>query len=154
MAHYYFDSSALVKRYVAETGTAWVNRVCAASSGHTIYTVRISGAEIVSALFRRAQAGAFALSDAQAAAASFKADFASHFQIVEVTTRLVDNAMALAERHHLRGYDAVQLSAALELQTIRASLALPTVTFVCADTKLNLTAVAESLSIENPNAYP
>ncbi len=154
MAHYYFDSSALVKRYAAEAGTAWVDSVCAGSSGHAIYTVRISGAEIVSALFRRAQAGSLALSDAQAAAAWFKADFAGRYQIVEVTERLVDTAMALVERHGLRGYDAVQLAATLELQGIRASLSLPTITFVCADDKLNLAASAEGLSVENPNAHP
>ena len=50
MGHYYFDSSALVKRYVAEAGTNWMNRLCAAGAGHTLYTVRISGAEIIAAL--------------------------------------------------------------------------------------------------------
>ena len=54
MGHYYFDSSALVKRYVAEVGTEQVIDLCAADAGHTLYTVRISGAEIVAALFRRA----------------------------------------------------------------------------------------------------
>ncbi len=34
MGHYYFDSSALVKRYVAETGTDWMNWLCAVSAGH------------------------------------------------------------------------------------------------------------------------
>ena len=46
MGHYYFDSSALVKRYVAETGTNWTNGSCAIGAGNTLYTVRISGAEI------------------------------------------------------------------------------------------------------------
>jgi predicted nucleic acid-binding protein len=47
VGHYYLDSSALVKRYVAETGTGWVIDLCASDAGHTVYTVRISGAEIV-----------------------------------------------------------------------------------------------------------
>jgi len=154
VTHYYFDSSALVKRYVAETGTAWVNSLCASSSGHTLYTVRISGAEIIAALFRRAQTGALALSDAQAATTQFKIDFRSLYQIVEVTELVIDRAMTLAERHSLRGYDSVQLAAALELQSVRISLSLSAITFVCADDKLNLAATAESLPAENPNTHP
>jgi len=51
VGHYYFDSSALAKRYVAERGSQWVTQTCGTSSGNTIYTVRITGAEIIAALF-------------------------------------------------------------------------------------------------------
>lgn len=58
MGHFYFDSSALVKRYVLETGTEWVNSIClAAPPIHTIYTVRVTGAEIVAAFFLRVRTG-------------------------------------------------------------------------------------------------
>lgn len=153
MGHYYFDSSALVKRYVAETGTDWVNRVCDVAAGHILYTVRISGAEIVAALFLRTRTGTLAVSDAQTAATRFKADFRHRYQIIEVTEALVDLAMELAERNDLRGYDAVQLAAALALQTTRASLSLSPITFVCADNRLNVVAVAEGLPVENPNTH-
>jgi predicted nucleic acid-binding protein len=149
--HYYLDSSALVKRYVAETGTQRVVDLCAADAGHTLYTVRISGAEIVAALFLRARTGSLALADAQAAATQFQSDFRRRYQVVEVTEQLVDLAMTLAERHGLRGYDSVQLAAALVLQTARDALSLSGVTFVCADDRLNAAAVAEGLSVENPN---
>ncbi len=153
MDHYYFDSSALVKRYVAEIGTDWMNRLCAVAAGHTLYTVRISGAEIIAALFLRTRTGTLAVSDAQAAAAQFKADFRKRYQIVEVTERLVDLAMTLAENYGLRGYDAIQLAAALELQTARTALSLSAITFVCADDKLNKAAAAEGLPAENPNDH-
>ncbi len=35
MAVYYFDTSALVKRYVAEVGTAWMTTLCAPAAGNT-----------------------------------------------------------------------------------------------------------------------
>jgi len=54
---YYLDSSALVKRYVAETGTDWIGRLCAVEAGNTLYTARMTGAEIAAALFRRAREG-------------------------------------------------------------------------------------------------
>lgn len=153
MGHYYLDSSALVKRYVAETGTDWVIDLCAPAAEHTLYTARVSGAEIIAALFLRMRTGTLAASDAQAAATQFKADFRSHYQIVEMTEQLVDVAMVLAERHRLRGYDSIQLSAALALQTVRDSLSLSAITFVCADDRLNMAATAEGLAVENPNAH-
>jgi predicted nucleic acid-binding protein len=126
--------------------------LCTADAGHTLYTVRISGAEIVAALFLRARTGSLALADAQAAATQFQADFRGRYQVVEVTEQLVDLAMTLAERHGLRGYDSVQLAAALALQAARQALDLSAVTFVCADDRLNAAAMAEGLSVENPNA--
>ena len=151
MSHYYLDSSALVKRYVAEAGTPWVIDLCAADAGHDLYTVRISGAEIVAALFLRARTGTLSLSDAQAAATQFQSDFRRRYQVVEVTEQLVDLAMTLAERHGPRGYDSVQLAAALVMRTAREALALSAITFVCADDRLNAAAMAEGLSVENPN---
>jgi hypothetical protein len=154
MAHHYFDSSALVKRYVAEVGTAWVQGLCAPGVGHTLYTVRTSGAEIVAAFFRRVRTGTLASADAQAAASQFKADFHADYQIVEVTEPLVDRAMTLAEKHGLRGYDSVQLAAALELQQVRDALSLPPLHFLSADNLLNSVAIAEGLVADNPNQHP
>ena len=53
-------------------------------------------------------------------------EFANLFRIVAVTPRLVASAMVLAESHTLRGYDAVQLAAALSsnARRLRRSLGL------------------------------
>jgi predicted nucleic acid-binding protein len=37
LSAYFLDSSAVVKRYVAEAGTAWVSELCAPSSGNELY---------------------------------------------------------------------------------------------------------------------
>ena len=62
--------------------------------------------------------------------------------------------MQVAQKHALRGYDAVQLAVALEVQTLSTSLRLSPIILVSADTELNATALAEGLLIENPNLYP
>jgi hypothetical protein len=62
--------------------------------------------------------------------------------------------MLLAERHPLRGYDAVQLAAALAVHRPRAAALLPALTFVCADARLNAAATAEGLTVEDPNDHP
>jgi hypothetical protein len=150
-AHYFLDSSALVKRYVAETGTTWINSLFTREAGHILYVARISGAELVAALFRRVRTGDLTLLEAQAVATQFKTDFRQRFQVIEITEKLIDSAMILAERYGLRGYDSVQLAAVLELQTIRVSLSLPDITFVCADSQLNITAAVIGLRVEDPN---
>lgn len=53
MPAYYFDSSALVKRYVAETGTAWVTGLMDPAAGNLLYVARLTGVEVVSAFARR-----------------------------------------------------------------------------------------------------
>jgi len=153
MGHYYFDSSALVKRYMAETGTDWIQGLCAAEAGHFLYTVRISGAEIIAALSLRTRTGALIPADAKAASMQFRADFSKRYQIIEVTENLVDLAMTLAEKHGLRGYDAIQLAAALQLRNVRSYLSLSPISFVSADDKLNGAAAAEGLPVDNPNDH-
>ncbi len=154
MSDYYLDSSALVKRYVAEAGTEWVTGLCAVEAGHNIYTVRISAAEIVAALFRRSRIGSLPRPAAQSAVTRFKIHWRTHYQIVEVTEQVIDRAMALAEIHDLRGYDSIQLAAVLEVSAVRSTLSLPSLAFVSADDRLNTAAGAEQLLVENPTTRP
>jgi predicted nucleic acid-binding protein len=62
--------------------------------------------------------------------------------------------MSLAEEHGLRGYDAVHLAAALELQDRRRAMQLPLLTFVSADDDQLRAAAAEGCPKENPNWHP
>ena len=57
MRAYYFDSSALVKRYIQETGTAWVRSLSRRGTTDPIYVARITAVEVCSAVARRARAG-------------------------------------------------------------------------------------------------
>ena len=49
----YVDTSALVKRYVAEVGSAWVRRLLAHPAQYVIYTSALAQVEVISALQRR-----------------------------------------------------------------------------------------------------
>jgi predicted nucleic acid-binding protein len=48
----YIETSALVKRYVAEVGSAWVRRMVARPVQHVIYTAALTEVEVRSALQR------------------------------------------------------------------------------------------------------
>jgi len=84
----------------------------------------------------------------------FRRNFAARFVKSDITDSLISEAIRLSDRHTLRGYDAVQLAAALEANGERISRGLSPLTFVSADTELNDAAQAEGLAIENPNNYP
>lgn len=152
MAHFYCDSSALVKRYIAERGTTRITGLVAAS-GNTIYTSRISAAEISAAIFRRSRSGAITQADAHIAVVQIAAELGVHVQVIEVTAPIVTQAVALSERHFLRGYDAVQLATALAVQHVRQRLGSSPITFVSADDELNAAARVEGSTVENPNHY-
>lgn len=74
MAVYYLDTSALVKRYVQEQGTAWIGKLTDPATAHDLYTVRLAGPEMIAALFRKARIGQIAPSHAIQAAANFRTD--------------------------------------------------------------------------------
>ena len=50
MSDYYLDASALVKRYVNETGSAWVRRLTDPRHGDTVLLAEITLAEVAAAL--------------------------------------------------------------------------------------------------------
>lgn len=154
MAAYVFDSSAVVKRYVREMGTAWVLSLTDPGAGHVIYVAGITGVEVVSALTRQMRSGALTPTDAAMALAQFRHDLTHQYHTVAMTPTLLARAMALAETHALRGYDAVQCATAVLVHTERVALGMPPLTLVSADTALNTAAAAEGLLVEDPNTYP
>ena len=58
MAVYFLDSSAVVKRYAQETGSAWVELLTDPQAGHHLYLARITAVEVVAAVARRQRGGA------------------------------------------------------------------------------------------------
>jgi predicted nucleic acid-binding protein len=62
--------------------------------------------------------------------------------------------MRLAETHALRGYDALQLASALEVNAGLVGRSLPPLTFISADRELNNVASAEGLGVDDPNLHP
>jgi predicted nucleic acid-binding protein len=154
VALYFLDSSALVKRYITETGTAWVQALTDPSSGHVIYLARITAVELSSAVTRRQRGGSLSAAAAAAVLAQFAQDFAYDYRILEITPTVVSSACSLAETHGLRAYDAVQLAAVLGLRSRRFALGLSDVTLLSADHELNAAAIASGLLVEDPNSHP
>ena len=89
MASFFFDSSALVKRYVSETGTVWVTGLIDPTAGNEIYLARIAGVEVVSAIKRRERAGSISQQAANTALSDFRSDFPVLFALLEISPTLI-----------------------------------------------------------------
>ena len=154
MADYFFDTSALVKAYVPEIGTVWVRSLLDPDASNDIFIVRITSVEMTSAIVRRQRSGSLT-SDSEAITLSeFRAQLASDLFVAEITDTIVSQAIQLVERHGLRAYDALQLSAAVDLRRRAATFGLQPPVFVSADNELNAAALSEGLLVENPLKHP
>ncbi len=149
MAAYFLDSSAVMKRYVQETGTVWVRALTASGTGNFFYLARITDVEVTAALARRRGQPGLSVVQAVAALRQFRRDFGQDYRVVEITIALLQRAAQLADTHALRGYDAVQLAVALDVHARDQALVL-----VSADAELNAAATAEGLRVEDPNTHP
>jgi len=154
MTTYYLDASAMCKRYVQETGTAWVRALVAPTADHTVLTARITMVEIYSALARRRREGSVPAADCHVAAQAFTAHSATEYEFVELDMNIVLLARDLLDRHPLRAYDAVQLASAIVANQALIAANLPPLVFVSADDRLNAVAATEGLAVDNPNLHP
>ena len=154
MAAYFFDGSAIVKRYVYETGTLRVQSIAGSAAHNRIYLATITTVEVVSAITRRARGGGLSVTDAAAAVAAFYNHLVTGYFEIEVTYAVIARARRLAQVHALRGYDAVQLAAALEANARLLNRGLPPLTSISADMELNTAANFEGLAVDDPNTHP
>ena len=119
------------------------------AAGHFLFVARITDVEMTAAIARRRRLGSLSPAEATRALTAFRQDFARQYRIVEIAIPLLQQASQLADRHVLRAYDAVQLAAVLEIHASD-----PTLTLVSADVELNTAALAEGLTVDDPNSHP
>ena len=153
MADYFFDSSALVKAYIAEAGTHWV-RTILDDPQHRISISALAEVEVISALTRRFKEGDLTQLEVDQACDELSQDCATDF-VVDVTGQILEAAVSNARNYSLRAYDAVQLASAIAVRTalLVTQGNVPDFTLVSADHALNDAAGLEGLRVEDPNVY-
>jgi uncharacterized protein len=134
----YLDASALVKRYVAETGSPDVAR--AIRQAFYTSTSIISRAEVSAALAKAVRLGVLPPRAAKACLTAFHRDWPALIR-VQINELTVVQADSLAWQHGLRGYDAVQLASAWAWQDALGG----SVTFATFDKQLWSAARTEGL---------
>lgn len=147
---WYCDSSALLKRYVRETGSLWFRQQL---SSHRIIASVLAIAELPAALGRRKRQGTLSVFEFHRNRTQFNNHLQSrHYLLLQAFREIVDQAALLTYRHPLAAYDAVQLSTALEYLK-NSGINAKQFYFVTADDQLQRAAESEGLQTENPNDH-
>ena len=149
MARYFFDTSAIVKYYHTEPGTAEVSRIFA-EPDRKIAISSIGFAEIQSAIAIKVRSGSLDPKHAGIQRARLMLDVAAgEIEVYRLSDQHLEAAELLIGRHsftrRLRTLDALQLAVALDLS--RQNLLDH---FVVADQALAEIASLEGLAVINP----
>jgi predicted nucleic acid-binding protein len=134
----YFDTSALIKRFVEERGSDAVAALLDAEP--MAATSVIAYAEVYAGLGRKLRERALTASGHRRTSRAFDADWRA-FVRVRVTEPVLALVPGLVRRHPLRGFDAIHLASAVRLQAELAEA----VRFVAADARLLAAADGERL---------
>ena len=153
---YFLDTSALVKRYVPELGSNWIQSITLPAAGNFLAISQITWVEVCSAFSRRQREGSLSGDEVDQLMGYFRTDFDNQYEVLEVDRTLIETAGALVMQNPLRAYDSVQLASALRVQStlVRFFVADTQLVFVSADKRLLDIAHSEGLAIDNPNNYP
>ena len=154
MASAYFDSSALVKRYVNEVGSAWVRRMLSHPVQEIIYTVLLTQAEVLSALQRKVRERQLTQDRATVLAQRVTSHCAWRYRLLAISPALAAHASVLLQMYPLRAYDAIHLACALLVQRRAQQYGVPLPRFVSADATLLTAAAAEGFVVDNPLLHP
>ena len=140
MAWAYFDTSALIKRYVEEAGRREVLQLL---RRHDCVTSAVLPVELRSALRRRLSEGALESKHVPEILKRFATDRA-FWAFVEVTRDVLATAETLVATHPLRTLDAIHIASA-QLFAVRATA--PELIFVSADARQTRAAAAVGITI-------
>ncbi|MGH2516356.1 MAG: type II toxin-antitoxin system VapC family toxin [Ktedonobacterales bacterium] len=156
MPAYFLDTSAVVKRQIAEPGHTWVRALCSPDAGNSIAIAEITLVEVPATFSRMARETPKRIRVARRdrLIADFEDRVRRQYEVVRITRNIYTQAAGLCRVHPLRAYDAVQLACALTRRDDDLASGSPAPTFVCADAALLAAAAAEGLGTENPNTHP
>ncbi len=151
---YYTDTSALLKRYVQEVGSAWLIALIAPERYSMVITSKLTLAEMASAFARRRREGTVTDDICREVTQAFLDDCRTQYQLGDVDDHIIALARELLDRHPLRVYDAMHLATALIVNQFCVDTYQHSLTFLSADGNLNAAASAEGLAVDNPNDHP
>ena len=154
MTYYFLDSSALIKRYISETGTNWLRSIVTPIAANTIIVSEITSVEIVSGVSRRKRSGQIAFRTAQVIRILMDRHVSRDYMVIGLGKNIVQLAENLLEVHPLRAYDSVQLASAIESNARLTAAGLPSLIFLSSDQQLLAAALAEGLAVDDPNLHP
>jgi uncharacterized protein len=154
MSNFFFDSSALVKRYVVEPGTTWIQSILDPAAGHVVFVSELTRVEVAAALAARHRAPkGISRQQRDGALNLLLHHFLMDYSPLAINPAMIGDAVALTQKHRLRGYDALQLATALAANRTLLATGLAPISFLASDRDLLKAASSEGLAIENPSLH-
>jgi predicted nucleic acid-binding protein len=136
----YFDTSALIKRYITEPGTP---DICAAwDTAEAAVSCWLLYPEMIATLARKRREAIIPAADLDTAEAAFRRDWLTLTRVA-CDDHLIHRIDDLHRLHRLRGADSTHLAAALAYR----ELADEPTAFACADVQLRGAAHLEGLKL-------
>lgn len=151
MSFFFIDSSALVKRYVPETGTGWLRQLLSLDE-HQFFIAEITPLEMMSAAARHYHDGQIALEALRLFREHMMYDVSTRYRTVRLSSMAIRRALTLHEQTRLRAYDSVQLASALVVND-EVGKTGRSVQFISADIRLLQAAEQVGLHTDNPNHH-
>lgn len=145
---FYFDASALVKRYKDEKGSEAVNKIFEFHDRieSLLFTARLTIVEIGSVGMRLQRNGVISLDEAHNMYYTFQMESKSQLIFLDVNSQIETNAINIMSQNPLKASDAIQLSTALDLHLIYCD----DFYFVSSDKQLNNAAQSVGMNSINP----
>ncbi len=140
---YFFDTSALIKRYHLEKGTNRVDQIFDSPS-NAIAISNIAITETFSAFSQKLQRGEITENALNMAVSQFSTDVLERFIVIDIDNIHIAKSKEIVLTYHLRALDALQLSVASEEFSELGAV------FVCSDVSLCRGAENEDFEVLNP----
>ena len=90
----YFDTSALLKQYVTETGSNWVRAYLSSATAPDVFTWQLTAVEATCAFARRLRDGALLPADHATAVRALDYDIVYRYTLLDVMPVTIDAASA------------------------------------------------------------
>jgi uncharacterized protein len=143
--HYLLDTSAMAKNYIAEQGSADVQRLLDDPLS-VIHVSQLVRTEVVSVLARRLREGVLTEIEAGMMIAEYLARQGSYYQVIALAASVQEEAEHLLLHHPLRAADAVHVASG-KVVAVALGAAGEDFTFVTADRRQAAAAMAEGLAV-------
>lgn len=136
----FFDSSAMIKRYIVEDGSP---QVAVIGTSSNILVSPLTWSEVHATFARRLLDGLLDRPKYQELCEGFRTDW-RYFGHVAPGSGVLRRIPRITELYRLKGADALQCASALAIGGIEPML------FVCSDRRLKAAAAAEGLTVWDP----
>jgi predicted nucleic acid-binding protein len=153
MTTYYLDTSAAVKLYVPEVGSDWLRGCVGLEQEPAVLSSLLLRIEMQSAFSRRLRDGTVTSDEYADMSHLFDIHRSAVYRLSPVNETVVQLACDLVGRYPLRSYDAAHLATAVLINEQLLDAEAQALPFLSADDRLNATASAVGLQVDNPNNH-